>query len=306
MDALGSFLRSRRARLRPEQVGLGPQAARRRVPGLRREELAQLAGVSMSYYSRLEQGQGRRVSPSVLDAVATALRLSSDERRYLHTVAQGGGEREPGSVAAVDRLDRPGRRDGMDRLDHIDGTDRIDPNDTVRPGVARLIEMMGPVPAMVLNPSSDVLAWNHLAHMLLAPMARTRPNLTRMVFLEPWSRRLWCDWEAKASSIVGSLRMAHAHDPHDRRLRSVVDGLLRESGDFSRLWADHTVGRCEAFTNRLLHPLVGPLTLDQEVLRLEGSGQALITFTVERNSASEAALRALAPLPPAPRASLTS
>ena len=191
---LADFLRGRRARLRPEDVGL-VSYGQRRVPGLRREELARLAGVSPIYYTRLEQGQSTNASPSVIEAIARALALSDDERAYLHDLARP----------------RPAKR-------------RRPRADAARPGVRQLITAMRDVPALVLGRHSQVLAWNELGHLLFAghydrtapDRPADRPNLTRMLFLDPHTRELYRRWDEEASRAVASLRVAagrFADDP---------------------------------------------------------------------------------------------
>ncbi|WP_371483230.1 helix-turn-helix transcriptional regulator [Kitasatospora sp. NBC_00315] len=268
MDDLGSFLKSRRARLRPEDAGLIRYGERRRVPGLRREELAQLAGVSASYYARLEQGLGQNVSQTVLDALSRALRLDGPERAHLATLA------------------RPARP-----------TDRPGAGNQLPLGLRRLVDMVSDVPMMVLSPSADVLAWNPLAHSLFAGHRSELPNMTRLIFLDPQMRLLFVDWRAKAESVVAHLRLVSARYPENRRIAALVTELSVESADFVDLWGDHSVADCDSFTNDLMHPLVGPLSVRQEVLRADsGADQLLVAFTVEPHSPSERALRQLADL----------
>ncbi|OKI99933.1 hypothetical protein AMK19_30410, partial [Kitasatospora sp. CB01950] len=190
MGELGTFLKSRRARLHPADAGLGHYGRRRRVPGLRREELAQLAGVSVSYYARLEQGLGQNVSDTVLDALARALRLTDAETTHLHTLA------------------RP----------HRTPTTPTDPAPVpVPPGIQRLITMTNDIPLIALGPATDVLAWNPLAHTVFAPRPphpHHRPNMTRTLFTDPPARTLYTNWHAKTHSVVAHLRMTTAQHPH--------------------------------------------------------------------------------------------
>lgn len=193
---LGAFLRTRRARLRPAEAGLPDFGERRRVPGLRREEVAQLAGLSLGYYTRMEQGQNGTASDAVLDAVAQVLRLNDEERTYLYVLATRPRIR-PQAVP-----ERP-RRD-----------------------VVQLVDRFAPTPALVIGRRTDVLHWNPTARLLLAahrPAASPgghgpRPNLARMVFRDPRSRRLYVDWSRKSHDVVAYLRIAVARWPHDAAL----------------------------------------------------------------------------------------
>ncbi|MEV7780103.1 helix-turn-helix transcriptional regulator [Kitasatospora sp. NPDC088351] len=267
MDELGAFLKSRRGRISPSDVGLVRYGERRRVPGLRREELAQLAGVSVSYYARLEQGLGQNVSDAILDALARALRLDAAERAHLAVLARP----RRAAAGAARREDGP-----------------------LPEGLERLLAMMAGVPVMVLSPTSDVLAWNDLAHALFAGHRTELPNMTRMVFLDPRTRELFVNWPEKSRSVVAHLRMVAARLPGDRRVRALVNELLRASPEFASLWQDHSVATCDSFTNVLRHPLAGELTVHQEVLRGDDPELMVVAFTVEPGSPSEAALRRLA------------
>ncbi|MFC7328108.1 helix-turn-helix domain-containing protein [Marinactinospora rubrisoli] len=271
---LGEFLRSRRARLRPADVGLVDYGGRRRVPGLRREELARLAGVSVGYYTRLEQGQSPNASDAVLDAIARVLRLDDTERSHLYALARP-------AVAASRRGTRPER---------------------LRSEVGVLVESLGAVPALVLGRRADVLAWNRMAHALLAGhldftaprRPAGRPNWARMFFLEPHVRDLFTDWERKARDTVADLRLIAGRHPHDTRLAALVGELTTRSADFAALWAAHPVRGCAHHTRTYRHPVVGRLTLTDELLQLpDDEGQRLVVFSAEPGSASEAALRLL-------------
>lgn len=274
--ALGEFLRARRARLHPDELELPPAGDRRRVPGLRREELALLAGVSAPYYARLEQGTSRNASPEVLDAIAHALDLDGSERRHLH------------DLAAAPR-DRSSRR----RPAPEDGTERL------APALAQLLPALREVPALVLGRRLDVLAWNPLAHALLAghlepdlvDRPEQRPNNARSVFLDPHTIELYADWPRKARAVVGHLRMTAGRHPDDPRLATLIGELTMRSPEFARLWADHTVGSCEGSTYPLRHPLVGPIIVSQQTLSPIGvTEQSLVTITTTPGSASEEAL----------------
>ncbi|WP_413807073.1 helix-turn-helix domain-containing protein [Streptomyces sp. OE57] len=271
---LGSFLRTRRAGLSPEDVGLVAYGTRRRVPGLRREELAQLAGVSVAYYTRLEQGQSTGASDGVLDALARALRLSPDERAHLGNLA---------------RPPRAGRRPACRA-------------ESARPATRRLLAAMDGVPAVVLGLRFDVLAWNPLGHALIAGHLPAdapehpddRPNTQRMLFLDPHTRELYPDWTGETRRAVSSLRVVAGAHPDDRRLAELVGELTMKSGEFAALWSRHPVRRCAFGTKSFHHPLVGPLELDFEMTRLPDSGgQALLMYGAEPGSPSEAALRLL-------------
>ncbi|MFH8567440.1 helix-turn-helix transcriptional regulator [Streptomyces sp. NPDC017993] len=281
---LSEFLRSRRARLRPGDVGLPEHGGRRRVPGLRREELAQLAGVSVAYYTRLEQGRGRNVSAAVLDAIGTALRLTGAERDHLAHLARPVSRRvrSPGRSGSGCGVGSPLR---------------------VRPAVQQLIDAMEGVPACVVGPRLDVLGWNRLSFALLgdfSALPRDRPNLARQVFLDPAARNLYDDWAAKAADVVGYLRRDAGRCPEDPELTSLIAELSDRSREFRRLWAAHEV-RDKGFGVKVLnHPLVGRLTLAYEVLTLPADpGQQLFTYHAEPASPSAAALRRLAAAAPA-------
>ncbi|MEY9969370.1 transcriptional regulator with XRE-family HTH domain [Streptacidiphilus sp. MAP12-16] len=271
---LGDFLRARRSQLRPEDVGVPAYGERRRVPGLRREELALLAGVSASYYTRLEQGQSLSASPEVLDAIAAALRLDGSERRYLHDLA---------------RVDRPrirGRRPAPERVTEATG---------------QLLDVLVDVPAIVLGRRSDVLAWNRLGHALFAghldrgapDLSAQRPNMARLVFLDCHTRDLYADWPSKARAVAGNLRLVAAQHPQDTALHALLGELSANSPEFASMWADHRVKACTVATYEMRHPLVGPLTVVQQTLS-HGPGPNLVVATTEAGSPSRAALALLA------------
>ncbi|MFG2461206.1 helix-turn-helix transcriptional regulator [Streptomyces sp. NPDC048523] len=275
---LGDFLRSRRARIRPEEVGL-PSHGRRRVPGLRREEVAQLAGVSVDYYIRLEQGRGPGgpsgtksggVSDAVLDAIARVLRLDETEHAYLRAVA------------------RPTRKKAGPRREAAPG---------VRPGVQLLLDSMDRTPAFVLGPRMDVLAWNALADALsgYSRMAPARRNIVRQLFLEPEGRDLYPDFAAVASQSVAHLRLNAGAHPDDPALRDLVGELSLKSEDFRRLWADHQVKACMYGVKRVRHPVAGLLTLPYESLVLpETPDRTLVAYTPEPGSETAERLALLA------------
>ncbi|WP_109005472.1 helix-turn-helix transcriptional regulator [Streptomyces rishiriensis] len=262
---LGDFLRSRRARIRPEEVGL-PSHGRRRVPGLRREEVAQLAGVSVDYYIRLEQGRGPAVSDAVLDAVARVLRLDDTEHAYLRAVA---------------RPHRPAGRRSAPR---------------VRTGVQLLLDSMERTPAFVLDVRMDVLAWNAAADAVFG-YGRAGPdgrNIPRHVFLDPGSRDFYPQWSAVAAQCVAHLRNLAGHHRDDRRLTALVGELSLKSEDFRRLWADHPVRECAYGVKRVQHPVAGLLTLPYETLAVAADpDQTLLVYTAEAGSETEERLRLL-------------
>ncbi|MFI9719400.1 helix-turn-helix domain-containing protein [Streptomyces sp. NPDC052396] len=274
---LGRFLRTRRAALRPEDVGLVPYGGRRRVPGLRREELAQLAGVSVAYYTRLEQGQSANASDAVLEAIAGALRLSADERAHLLNLA---------------RPARPARR----------GAPRPS---MASPVTRQLVAAMDGVPALVLDHRYEVLAWNPLGHALIAQGVAAdavdrpaeRPNAMRLLFLDPHRRELYPRWEQDARRAVAALRLVAGQHPEDRLLAQLVGELAVRSEEFAALWARHPVRDCTEGVKEFHHPLVGPMLLSFQMLRLPGSGgQGLLAYSAEPGSPSEAALRLLGSL----------
>ncbi|AUI61114.1 helix-turn-helix domain-containing protein [Amycolatopsis sp. BJA-103] len=271
---LGDFLQARRARLRPEDVGLRDLGPRRRVAGLRREELAQLAGVSVSYYARLEQGMSRGASAEVLDAIARALLLDGHEREHLDRLAD-----------AARRAPRA-RRPRPEKL-------HDETRDLLRTVAA---------PALVLGRRSDVLAWNDLGHALLAghlgfhapeDPAR-RPNMSRMLFLDPHSRELYVDWKRKIRAVVGNLRIAVGRHPDDPLLAELIGELTMKSTEFVALWGDHRVQPCDAAAYELHHPVVGPVTVTQQTLAIARSpDQLLIVCTTPAGSPGEQGLKLL-------------
>ncbi len=272
MAALGDFLSARRAALRPGDVGVEPDGRRRRVVGLRREELARAAGVSAAYYTRLEQGMSRNASEEVLDALARALRLSTDERAHLHSLARR-------------------RR----QVEAPQGPEQV------RQGARSVLDSLTGSPAMILDRRLDVLAWNPLGHRLLAwtlPYETAgdpvrSPNLARIVFLDREARELWQDWDEKASAMVAYLRLSSGRSPDDPRLTGLVSELSARSDDFGRMWRAHPVRDCASTVRRYRHPLVGPLTLQEEVMSLTDPGQILTVHVAEPGSPSAAALRLL-------------
>ncbi|MEJ2852388.1 MULTISPECIES: helix-turn-helix transcriptional regulator [unclassified Saccharothrix] len=270
---LGDFLRSRRAALRPEDLGLASYGSRR-VPGLRREELAQLAGVSVTYYTRLEQGQSQNVSDNVLDAIARALRLTEDEAAHLRDLAKPIRRKRASPARA----------------------------EAVRPSTAQLIAAMEGVAAVAMDRRSDVLAWNTLGHQLLAPhyaadspkSSAERPNLTRMLFLDPATRDLYVNWEEEAKRSVASLRLVAGRHPDDRHLAELIGELCMNSQFFAALWSRHPVLNCTYGVKYFAHPQVGHLELQFEVVQLpDDSAHRILLYSAEAGTSAEAALRLL-------------
>ncbi|MEV3861061.1 helix-turn-helix transcriptional regulator [Streptomyces sp. NPDC050095] len=268
---LSEFLRTRRARLKPEDVGIPSLGRARRVPGLRREELAQLAGVSVAYYTRLEQGNGRNVSAEVLDAIARALQLSDAEHAHLTHLAKPQQQR---------KKHRAPRRQ------------------QVRPALRQLLDSVEGVPAYVAGARADILAWNRMAAALFGDwgsLPAGERNWARMTFLNPDYRELFIDWESKASDIVSYLRMYAGEHAEDPELSALVGELSVKSEEFRRLWATHDVKQKGHGVKRMRHPLVGELTLAYETLYLpDDDGQFLSLYSAEPDSASADALRLLA------------
>ncbi|MFI1354098.1 helix-turn-helix domain-containing protein [Streptomyces sp. NPDC020898] len=267
---LSEFLRTRRARLKPEDVGLPDYGRHRRVPGLRREELAQLAGVSVAYYTRLEQGNGRNVSAEVLDAIARALRLTDAEHAHLtHLAKPKQHKKKPSARVQV-----------------------------VRASLRQLLDTMDGVPAYIAGRRTDILAWNGMAASLFGDWAELPPqdrNWARLVFLRPEYHDLFLDWEQKAIDIVCHLRMDAGCYPEDPRLSALVGELSVKSEEFRRLWATHDVKEKSHGVKRMRHPLVGELTLNYESMRLpDDSDQTLIFHHAEPGSPSAEGLRLLA------------
>jgi transcriptional regulator with XRE-family HTH domain len=268
---LREFLRARRAKLSPTDAGLPSHLGNRRVPGLRREEVAQLAGVSVDYYIRLERGRRLNVSDGVLDALARALQLTDTERAHLFAVARpsrAGGQRKP----------LPPQR--------------------VRPGLQRVVDALTDLPALVLGRRLDVLATNQLTRALYTDFDALPPrerNMARYLFLDEGGRQLYVDWPAAARSVVASLHLYAGRNPHDPQLAELVGELSVHDADFRRWWADHDVYQRTHGTKRYRHPLVGELTLGYEALNPTGDpDQTLGLNTVEPGSPSEQALRLLA------------
>ncbi len=267
---MGEFLKSRRARLRPEDVELRAYGGRRRVPGLRREELAQVAGVSVAYYIRLEQGTADNVSAEVLDAIARALRLTPDERAHLH------------------RLARPPRR--APRAEVV----------RLRPPLQHLLDSITHAPAYIVGHYTNVVAWNRLTAAVFVDLADVPPEertWSHQIHLNPdYRARLDDNWLPVARRNVAYLRLRLGQDPHDPKLRGLVDELLERGEEFARMWEEHPVEDLRHGEARVRHPEVGRLVLPFETLHLPGDPDLsrLMLYAAEPGSPSEAALRRLA------------
>ena len=263
-NRIGQFLRARRELVQPEDVGI-ESYGRRRVPGLRREELAMLAGVSVDYYVRLEQGRERHPSEQVLEALARALQLDDTAARHLQELARPPTRRRRPSA-------RPQR---------------------VRPGVERLMEGWSHTPAIVMGRCMDVLAANSLAGALHGRSIRGT-NVVRSIFLEPSAREFYADWEDIARDTVATLRALAGTDLDDPRLTELVGELSLKSEEFRRLWARHDVREKTSGTKRFVHPVVGELSLGYESFAIGGSpGQILVVYHAEPGSRHERALKLL-------------
>ena len=267
-----AFLSSRRAKIAPEQAGLSNFSRGRRVPGLRRSEVADLAGVSVEYYAQLERGNLAGVSESVLDALARALQLDEAEREHLLDLARAAG---------------PGRR-----------SRRRPPAQQIRPSIARMLQGMTEVPAFVENGRLDVLATNPLAAALYAPVFAdpARPvNLARFTFLNPHARTLWGDWARVADDTVAMLRTEAGRDPFDKGLTDLVGELSTRSDEFRVRWGAHDVRLHRTGRKHIRHPVVGDLRLCYEVMQLSADpGLSLIAYSAEEGSPEDDALRLLA------------
>ncbi|OHV34107.1 MULTISPECIES: helix-turn-helix transcriptional regulator [Pseudofrankia] len=268
------FLTSRRARLSPQQAGLVAFGGNRRVPGLRREEVAALAGVSVVYYTRLERGNLVGVSESVLDAVSGALQLDEAEREHLFHLAR-----------AANATASARSRAGAERT-------------RVPAGIQQVLDAITDAPADVRNGRRDILASNKLARALYSDIhAETvqPPNVARFTFLNPRARDFFVDWPTAAGDIVASLRTEAGRHPYDKPLSDLVGELSTRSEEFRIRWASHNVRHHVAGTKKLRHPVVGEIELAYQVLLLPGDiGMNLNVFTAAPDSPAQDALRFLA------------
>jgi PAS domain-containing protein len=266
------FLTTRRARLTPERASLPTYGRQRRVPGLRREEVALLAGISVEYYTRLERGNARGVSDDVLDAVSRALQLDDAEHAHLlDLVRSANAERAPRRAAAPAG---------------------------VRPSIRRIVDAMSDIPAFVHNGRLDILYANQLAEALYAEPFRDPvrpPNSARFLFLDPRARAFYADWEKTSHDVVAHLRSEAGRNPYDRALSDLVGLLSTRSEEFHVHWARHDVRFHRSGTKRFHHPLVGDVTLAFEALELPADpGLTIVTYSADPGSPSEAALGELA------------
>ncbi|MEY9963949.1 transcriptional regulator with XRE-family HTH domain [Streptacidiphilus sp. MAP12-16] len=264
---LADFLRRSRVRLAPSDVGL-PEGARRRTPGLRREEVAQLAGMSVDYYTRLEQQRGPHPSPQLLASLARALRLSSDERDHLYHLA--------GQV--------PPRASGTEGH--------------VRPGLLLILDRLYDTPAQVLSDLGDVLAQNRMAMALFGDRSALPADSRNIVlhwFVDPSSHALFpeADRERLARTHVAQLRAVVAARPDDRRAAALVRRLLADSPEFAALWAEHDVAVRRSDTKTIVHPVVGEIELDCEVMLSGAHEQRLIVYTARPGSVGQERLELL-------------
>ena len=267
-DEIREFLSSRRAKVTPEQAGLTAYGRNRRVTGLRREEVAMLAGISVEYYTRFERGNASGASDDVIEGVVRALQLDDAERAHLFDLVR--------SANAISRPTR--RRPSQDR---------------VRPVVQRILDSMN-APAYVRNGRLDLLAANALGRALYGPVfdgAVGTPNMARYLFLQPDAADFFSDWEAVASDAVAILRAEAGRDPFDKELSQLIGELSTRSQEFRVRWAAHNVKFHRTGTKTLHHPVVGIVTLDYEALELPGDGgQRILVYSAEPASPSQQAL----------------
>ncbi|NEA26886.1 helix-turn-helix domain-containing protein [Actinomadura bangladeshensis] len=267
-SVLGEFLRARRARLDHTDLGLPAGTGRRRTPGLRREELAALAGVSIDYYIRLEQGRETNPSADVLRQLARALRLDAETTDHLFALADRVSGRGPR---------RRGRPD-------------------VRPGILQLLETLRPCPAYVRNRTNDILASNPEGIALLAGIGEwpaDRRNTTRHTFLHPAARTLYPDWARAAAATVAQLRTAVGADPDDPALAALAAELAEASPEFAELWRRHDVRRRHTDRKTFLHPDVGEITFRYESLDVDPEGQRLAIYQTTPGTSDHERMRLL-------------
>jgi transcriptional regulator with XRE-family HTH domain len=270
VSELGEFLKSKRSAVAPESVGLPAVGNPRRVRGLRREEVAQLAAMSVDHYTRLEQGRVTTASDSVLNGIATALRMTDAERAYLRILAQ------------------PPVRSGS----------RAAEAPSVSPLLRDLIDAMKDVPVLVIDPRGDIVAWNDLAVALYFDFAELAPaerNMIRMLFLEPRVRGMHRNWHEVAAVSVARMRMSAGLMPGDRRMAELVSELLERDADFRRWWGGHEVLATDTFRKSFDHPVAGRLLLDWQALSVAADPDlTMIVFTAPAGSATADSLRLLA------------
>ncbi len=265
-EELAAFLRARRARVSLQDAGL-PETGRRRTPGLRRQEVAQLAGLSVDYYIRLEQGRGPRPSRQVLSALARALMLTTDERDYLFRMA---GEATP----------QPAR-----------------PSREITPGIRYLLDSMPVTPAYVVDAAYNVLAWNELATMFIGRLAgQADRNMIRWTFRRSPTDVSWTDehFVRFTRATVADLRAGYARYPGDREIESLVTEMLALSPAFAQMWAEHEVEVRGPMLKRVDHPQAGPLEFECQLLHITETGQRLIVYCAAPGSPTEKAFMDLA------------
>jgi len=265
-NELGAFLRARRAELSPSDVDLPEGGSQRRVAGLRREEVAQLAAISTDYYTRLEQGRIQASGP-VLASLARVLRLDDDQRTFMHELA---------GAPARSRRRAPQK---------------------VKPYLQRVLDHIE-APAIVMTPTHDVLAWNQLAAALMVDFGQVperERNFVRLLFTDPRLRSLYPEWEELARAVVSYMRMEAARKPDDPRLAELVGDLSIRDAQFRQWWAGTHVAVKRRGTRRYNHPVVGEIVLDWDALTSDAEpDQQLVVYTAEPGSRSEQALRELA------------
>ncbi|MGA4987758.1 helix-turn-helix transcriptional regulator [Nonomuraea bangladeshensis] len=269
-DEIRDFLATRRAKITPQQAGLAP-GTRRRVPGLRREEVAVLAGVSTDWYTRLEKGHISGVSEEVLNAVARALQLDAAERAHLFDLAR--------AASARPRSRRPVQK--------------------VRTGLQRMLDAMSDAPAIIRNGRMDIVAANLLGRAMYWPVFQSRrtgpPNIARFQFLDPAGRDFFPQWDTAADTIVALLRTEAGRDPYNKDLTDLVGELCTRSDDFRGRWAQHDVRLHHTGTKTFHHPAVGELILDYESMDLHADpGLNLTVYTAAPGTPAHDALRLLA------------
>jgi transcriptional regulator with XRE-family HTH domain len=273
-NEIRDFLTSRRAKITPERAGLPAYGGNRRVAGLRREEVALLAGVSIDYYVRLERGRAPGASESVLEGIARALQLDEAERAHLFDLARG---------PARDAGPRAPRRPAAQQI---------------RPSVRRILDSMTTTPAYVRNARLDILAANQLGAALFAPVLASpaKPvNNARFLFLDPAAPQFYPEWERQAQDVVALLRTEAGQSPHDKALSNLIGELSTRSENFRTWWAAHNVRFHRTGTKRFRHPVVGELTLTFEALDLAAdSGLRISAYTAEPGTPADDALKLLA------------
>ncbi|AWW41640.1 helix-turn-helix domain-containing protein [Streptomyces cadmiisoli] len=266
--ALGAFLRSRRDRLTPAQAGIEAFPGARRVPGLRREELAVLAGLSPDYYSRLEQGRQANISDEVLDALARALRLDEVEQAHLRDLAAPTVRHRAATPHAVQRAD---------------------------PGLLRLMRTLDHVPVLLIGHRGEVLARNALLTEVLGRPLEPGTSFVRFMFQDSVARERILNWADFASATVATMRRETARRPYDTRLTALVDELRATDGDVARWWDDHTVRDYASVNKRIQHPAAGPMAFDIEIVCAPHEpDQRLIVYTTEPSSSTARVLPILA------------